>query len=516
MKYQDFEKGLRNKLLHTEAAVDVSDLIQKVHGSKSRKRRTFLWIFLSLSTLALGYSGMHYASENKVQQGASIHIDEEHIEAPKEHLAIAEKETPIIQEEEKEEHITVNFQGKIIKEGNEERKLEEEQKEVHKEHLAIAEEETPIIQDKDDHITVNSQSKINKEAREEMRLEEEQLFVEGEESKSTQKLELDPSRQKHSDDVTSEAVADVVAKEAISEKTDTDINELSDESEGQNSLFEEGRKTLLYNFLSSEIGVLESERLLPKPVVCPSFRKPRWAFDLIPEVGLIVPLKNLSINNEEASDIFNMRSEDENSLEGITMAIHARARPLKKQFYFKLGIAYTRISERMNLTTKWVVQDTTVGIISITQSQSGDTITTIYGDIITETEYFNTSRDHYFLHLVDVPIAIGYHRPIGKGWKLGLEGGIHLNVAFLSRGKLLEGSGEDSFTQLPAEGRFRKRIGFSHYVGLTLEKKISTRSSIFVSPRIRYFAGSFTPASYDIRQSYALAGLHVGYIHTIR
>ena len=37
----------------------------------------------------------------------------------------------------------------------------------------------------------------------------------------------------------------------------------------------------------------------------------------------------------------------------------------------------------MNLEYSYIKRDTTQGIISITVSQTGDTITTIYGDIIT-------------------------------------------------------------------------------------------------------------------------------------
>ena len=276
------------------------------------------------------------------------------------------------------------------------------------------------------------------------------------------------------------------------------------------------RTDVFYDPLQSRSLQLESASILPDFVVCPSFRKPRWALEVLPEIGIVLPLKNLSNNSAESNDIFDMRLADENSLEGLSAGLYARVRPVKKHIYLKLGVSYTRISERMNLSTSWIEQDTSVGIISITQSQSGDTITTIYGDIITETEHFRTSSDHYFLHMLDVPLAIGYARPMGAGWRLGFEGGVHFNLAFQSKGKLLEGSGEDSFTQLPAEGRFRPRLSLSYYWGLTLEKQLTARSAVYISPRLRYFAGSFTPESYEIRQTYALGGLYAGYIYTIR
>ena len=248
-------------------------------------------------------------------------------------------------------------------------------------------------------------------------------------------------------------------------------------------------------------------------VDCPSFsERTEWHFDIIPELGVIAPLKSLSPRGDITSEAYDMRTQDETPLEGLQAALYGRLRVGAAPYYLKAGASYTRISERMRLDINYVERDTSIGIISITESQNGDTLTVVRGEIITETEFSRKSTDHYYLHMIDIPVAVGYSSPLGGGWRLGGEVGAQFNIGLSSRGKLLESS--DTYTALPATGRFAPSLGVSFFAGVMLEKAVGRRSSIYLSPRFRYFPSSFTPESYNINQEYQFVGLHAGYIYS--
>jgi hypothetical protein len=83
------------------------------------------------------------------------------------------------------------------------------------------------------------------------------------------------------------------------------------------------------------------------------------------------------------------------------------------------GLHYSRITERMNLQYTYLRSDTTQGIISINGFlKTGDTITTIYGDIITQTRITGTTKSHYTLSTFDIPLSLFYEKDF-EGWSLG-------------------------------------------------------------------------------------------------
>lgn len=268
----------------------------------------------------------------------------------------------------------------------------------------------------------------------------------------------------------------------------------------------------------ADIDLLDYKRELPtkNDVKCPTFKKSTaWHLDIIPEVGYIVPFKTLTNNTPEANNVFEKRAAAENTLEGVQAALYARVRRGASPFYFKFGLSYTRVSERMDLNTSYDSVSTEIGIISITQSQTGDTLTVITGPIETTTTITKTSRDHYYLSLLDIPVAAGYSQSIGGGWRVGAEIGAQFNISMSTSGRLLEDDiGANNYVELPAQGRFEPSLGVSLFGGFTLERAISARSSFYVSPRFRYFPSNFTPGSYPVQQAYQFAGIHAGYVYS--
>lgn len=254
-----------------------------------------------------------------------------------------------------------------------------------------------------------------------------------------------------------------------------------------------------------------SPSLLSGKINCPSFeRHSGFSFYIIPEIGVFKPLRKLEFLGAEPSEVFNLRKNNETSLEGLQAAIYGRVAHRNSGIYFQSGIYYSRQSERMNLEYNYTQLDTVQGIISITQSPTGDTLTVIYGDIVRETNVRGQTVAHHYFQTFDIPLAIGYERALGdSGFNIGVEAGIMLNISLTSSGRIL--SSTRDFTQVSDLNIFRSSLGVSYYGGVNISK-ILGYGRIYLGARLRHIPASFTDPNFAIKQSYNHLGLHLGYI----
>ena len=529
MKYQRFEDGLKSTFNNAEEHVDLDALIQNIHQVPKKSNGRWLWLSLFILIPVLGVIGMTSVSNHRnanefttdgVGEDLNIAIIEDQVDEPTinaeqkdgfktQKIANTQNFTQLPNpenEETSDNEIKAKYVGNV--------KTSNNQIQTTPSDLSYSDDKKSTqLESVDKHTNRNEDYEV-RNAKIALPINTNTI----EDSKITQNelsktIANTPTLVKGNDQGTEQEAKGSLpfAEVANIEKTEN----LNTASATQNAVVN-SRTIPEPTDIETLATLIEKTEAVEfaNPVLCPTFKKKRWVIDLMPEMGLILPIKNLSNNISEPNAIFDMRDLDEHSLEGIQMALYGRVRAAQYPFYLKAGISYTRVSERMNLDTRWVEQDTTIGIISITQSQNGDTITTIMGDIITETEYFRTSKDHYYLHMFDLPVSIGYSASLGNGWRLGLEGGAQFNIAFSSTGKILEGTGVDSYTVLPASGRFRSRLNVSYFGGITLEKTIGPRSAVYITPRFRYFTNQFTADTYSINQMYQFAGLHGGYIYS--
>lgn len=249
-----------------------------------------------------------------------------------------------------------------------------------------------------------------------------------------------------------------------------------------------------------------------QPTGCPTFdRRAPFTFEIIPEIGYFKPLKTLSNNFSEPSEIFDLRKNHEKSLEGLQAALYGRLNLGDMPLYLQSGLYYTRTSERMNLEYSYIRRDTTYGIISITRSPTGDTVTTIYGDIIRETRVSGTSVGHHYLQTLDIPLIIGYEIPMGR-FIFGLEGGLFFNIFLKSSGRLLDSPA--TFANVEDTGNFKSSLGLNYMVAANISTELGP-GRIYLAGRYRHFPNAFSNDGVLIRQEYSQAGLHLGYIFPI-
>ena len=228
---------------------------------------------------------------------------------------------------------------------------------------------------------------------------------------------------------------------------------------------------------------------------------------LIPEVGYFRPFKKLSPESNPAPETYSLRNESEKSLEGLQAALYARLQKPGSNWGVSTGLHYSRITERMNLQYTYLRSDTTQGIISITVSQTGDTITTIYGDIITQTRVTGTTKSHYTLSTFDIPLSLFYEKDF-ESWSLGAEAGAFFNLALVSKGNIL--SSVNGFVDVKTAAAFKPSLGVSGFASVYVKKAMGP-GNLFLALRGRFIPSAFNSQGYGTVQKYQFVGAHLGY-----
>jgi hypothetical protein len=265
----------------------------------------------------------------------------------------------------------------------------------------------------------------------------------------------------------------------------------------------------------SQINSLRPFVLKGKEILCPTFsNKDRLLLSFIPEVGYFMPIKKLEPKQADLPNgVFSLRYDNEQSLEGISAGAHIKIAKENLPFYVKGGVVMSRITEKMKLSYTTIKRDTTIGIISLTKSPNGDTITTIYGPIVKETETSGINTKHYYLHLFDVPVSIGIEQGLGR-LKLNAEIGAAFNVGLSTTGNIL--TTDKNYEDVKQGGRFRSSLGLNYFGSLGLEMPMTEKLSLSANLRGRYLPTDFTRADGSISQRYNTIGVNVGVVYSLK
>lgn len=274
------------------------------------------------------------------------------------------------------------------------------------------------------------------------------------------------------------------------------------------ALLDMSREDVLVSSLSAE-----RELFTRMKINCPSFNKAEYHLALIPEVGIFKPFKTIASKSSEVPVEFPKRSQEEKTLEGTTVGLHTMLVRDRVPLYFKAGLSYTRISEQMNLTYQYTELDTTIGIISSTVSGNGDTLTQVFGPIVNETTYTGKNRQHYYIHMINLPLSVGYTTYVA-GFDLGIEGGVNINLLTQGTGNLL--TSDRDYTNLSFNDLFKKRVGLSYFGGLMIGRNFGPFGDIYVAPRFHYYPSDFSSAANPISQNYLSVGINAGLVYTIK
>ncbi len=270
-------------------------------------------------------------------------------------------------------------------------------------------------------------------------------------------------------------------------------------------------KILLPSLPYSKINTLEIDKntvlnTKNQPTVeCPSFNGPKWIPSIGVHVGAFYPSKQLSNKNTEQSVIYEDRLTHEKSLEGLNGGIFLQVEHFKLPFYLKFGIDYSKLTEQLKLETSIIKMDTTQGIISITESENGDTLTVIRGDIIIEKTITSKSVTHYNIQMIDLPINLGYRFNM-KYFNVALEPGVCINLLSKTQGKVLNEI--DKVNVISDSNGFNRNLGLSYFGNIALEKPLNF-GTLSLNFKYRYIPKDFSTTS--IAQHYRFGGVNLGY-----
>ncbi|MFZ1703159.1 MAG: hypothetical protein WAT79_02370 [Saprospiraceae bacterium] len=244
-----------------------------------------------------------------------------------------------------------------------------------------------------------------------------------------------------------------------------------------------------------------------KSIECPSFSlKKKTSLFVSPEFGLSYPIKTLQERVADNSEVTDFRREQEKTLEGLHGALYLGMYVGKTPLYIKTGLAYSRLSEKLDLVYNYTRKDTMYGIVSITKSQNGDTITVIYGDIVTESVVKGQKIKHHYFHLLDIPICAGYQFSLADRWNLGVEAGILINIGLKTEGQVLASLQDFK----PVEkSNYQKTLGLGYRGGLDVEFALQKNIGIGIQSRVTMYTKSFTSPHSNFKQNYWVPGLHL-------
>ncbi len=162
----------------------------------------------------------------------------------------------------------------------------------------------------------------------------------------------------------------------------------------------------------------------------------------------------------------------------------------KSGLFVNTGLAYQQINDRAilnfnNTQTITTSNDTTQSFIQ--------TITPIQ------------SIRHNKIRMIDIPIAIGYYRSLGK-FGLSTELGINVNIRTQARGNIIL----DKSTFISTDGSqgdiFKTNVSHSYQLSLGIHRAIGDTWNISLHPSFRYYPESFTVETFNVEQRYQFLG----------
>ena len=222
---------------------------------------------------------------------------------------------------------------------------------------------------------------------------------------------------------------------------------------------------------------------------CPKFSEGNWNLAIVPEAGLLIPIKSLSLKDANFDPIFEDRTINESSQLSFQTGIGIEFRNKITGLYIRPGFNYSRIDETFT----------------------------------NEDTRFVTNEVQYQLHQYNIPVAIGTDIDFKK-FTIGIEGGIVFNFLQRANGQIYDGKiisadfpeGHSNFVQLDrSQSLFKQSIGLGFFGGAMLKTQLNSRSKIYAGPRFSFNTLSASSNQNPIDQRYSFIGVHAGVIYTL-
>lgn len=217
---------------------------------------------------------------------------------------------------------------------------------------------------------------------------------------------------------------------------------------------------------------------------------------------------SISLDTEDSSQGYtNTRNQTERQLEtlhaGIDLSLVS-----KQGLYLRTGGEYTRIASVFSESSQLVTVDSIDGITEIIINKVLNDTTFVTGKIgVTNTVDYE-KRTYNYIHLIDIPVIVGYQFS-DESWSIGLEGGIYANISAKYTGEIL--NQDDTFYDLESDpdSWYKTNIGITPFIGLNASYAISDNLQIHVSPGFK-FNTLFSTDTNILTQRQSTLGIRLG------
>ena len=237
------------------------------------------------------------------------------------------------------------------------------------------------------------------------------------------------------------------------------------------------------------------------PIVTPIAEK-KWTGNISISTGLSYADRQLQVKAGNLDDIIQYRTATERMLYATHFGL-AYTLQHRSKIKFITGINFTTITEAYNLSQTTVDTLYVPGIEKIITYLDG-TREEIYGNA---TIIRTTQSAFEFYHkytLIEVPILVGFDKQYSH-FSLGYQAGVLTNISLRNRGFRVDIEGTK---QEIASLGYPPSIGLGFYASLSLQKPISRKLTVGISPSIRFYP-DISSAENLIRQRYKLYGLNL-------
>jgi hypothetical protein len=218
-------------------------------------------------------------------------------------------------------------------------------------------------------------------------------------------------------------------------------------------------------------------------------------------------MKSVS-GNGLSSAYLQKKDSAEKMRDGFTIGARF-AKTVGDHFILKAGLQYSQVNEKFSLRSENQRVTTTVIISRTVVRPQGDTT---FNDTTTVTQIgyaVRTSKNRY--RNVEIPISLGYEFGDEKDkWKIGLNGGVIINIASSYVGETLDTSlNVVSYNSKSSAGFYNTKVGLSLYGGVSLIRNIHEGLDVFAEPYFRYNLSNVS-SSIGYSQRFSAAGLTLG------
>ncbi len=282
------------------------------------------------------------------------------------------------------------------------------------------------------------------------------------------------------------------------ENGDEDLNETLNDFQEISTVFTKVGQAIILDNKHYSVDNFQILDFQPSKLpLCPTIRKkvkPDWFVEIYAGGG--IPYKSMELVHPNQQEIYNLRSETEMPWYTWNFGGMVGVK-LRNNFSFSLGGRFTQIKDIFSFE-KEAVQKL---IIDFDYYGVPIDTTIIRGSVVEKGENRHT--------IIDIPVMIGYTIKMNKNWSFQLDAGAVINLSLNSDGKIM--TGLDAIEKIDNLNPYRESIGLGLLGGLSLQRKVSEQSILYLRPDFRYSMQDWNKTDEGIRMSYNTLSMNVGY-----